>query len=146
MSETVLMPWYWWIIAAALLMTAEIFVPGFVLAGLGFAAVIAGATQWLTVDIGWAIAAFSAAALVFFFAIRPIALRTFMNAEPSPFGIQAMIGQEVTLVDSPDIGGGLQALFRDTRWSVRTNDALSEGDKARIIAVDSTTLIVERIA
>ncbi len=145
MTEVVLIPWYWWLIAAALLMTAEIFVAGFVLAGFGFAAVIAGLAQWITTDTGWAIAAFCAASLVFFFAIRPLALRTFMNAEPSPFGVQAMLGQEVTVVDSPDVGGGLQAVFRDTRWSVRSDDTLTEGDKARIIAVDATTLVVERI-
>lgn len=146
MDELNLMGWHWWLIVAVLLMTAEIFVPGFVLAGLGFAAVIACIVQYFVADTGWAILGFSVASLVFFVSIRPVALRTFMESSPSPFGVQAMLGQEVIIVDSPDVGGGLQTVFRDTRWSVESADELMEGDKAKIVDVRSTTLIVERVA
>ena len=90
-------------------------------------------------------AAWCAAALAFFVGIRPLALRTFMDRRPSPFGIQAMLGKRVTVVDSPDVGGGLQAMFRDTLWSVVSEDDLMEGEQAEIVAVKSNTLVVRRI-
>lgn len=137
--------WHLWLIGGVVLLTAEIFVPGFVLAGLGFAAFVAGAAHWLTGSLGWALAAYCIGALVFFFAIRPIALKTFMDATPSPFGVNAMVGKHITINDSPDVGGGLQTIFRDTKWAVQSEDDLMEGDEAEIIDVKSTILVVKRI-
>ncbi|AQA18199.1 hypothetical protein BST95_08080 [Halioglobus japonicus] len=145
MEATGLEFWHLWLIAGAVLLTAEIFMPGFVLAGLGFAAVVASATQYLTGSTGWALAAFSVGALVFFFGIRPFALRTFMDDKPSPFGVNAMLGKRVVISDSPDVGGNLQTLFRDTHWNVESEDDLMEGDEAEIVAVKSTVLVVKRI-
>ncbi|QFU76795.1 NfeD family protein [Halioglobus maricola] len=137
--------WHLWLIVGAVLLTAEILVPGFVLAGLGFAAMVAGIAQLITGSTGWALAAFSAGALVFFFGIRPLALKTFMDDKPSPFGVNAMIGKRVTISDSPDMGGDLQTTFRDTHWNVQSADDLMEGDEAEIIEVKSTVLVVKRI-
>ena len=145
MEATGLEFWHLWLIAGAVLLTAEIFMPGFVLAGLGFAAVVASATQYLTGSIGWALAGFSVGALVFFFGIRPFALSTFMDDKPSPFGVNAMLGKRVVISDSPDVGGNLQTLFRDTHWNVESEDDLMEGDEAEIVAVKSTVLVVKRI-
>jgi membrane protein implicated in regulation of membrane protease activity len=144
--EISLDPWHLWLIAAVLLITAEIFAPGFVLVGLGFAAVFAALAHFVSDDLGWALGAYSAAALIFFVAIRPLAVRTFMDNKPSPFGINAMVGQQVTVADSPDVGGGMQTQFKDTTWSVESEDDLMEGDRAEIIAVKSTTLVVKRLA
>ena len=137
--------WHLWLIVGAILLTAEIFVPGFVLAAIGFAAVIAGLVQWVTGSLGWALAAFSAGGLVFFFGIRPLALKTFMDNKPSPFGVNAMIGKRVIITDSPDVGGTLQTTFRDTHWNVQSEDELMEGDEAEIIQVKSTVLVVKRV-
>ncbi len=146
MSSIALEAWHLWLIVGAILLTAEILVPGFVLAGLGFAAMCAAAVEYFTRDPGWALLGFIVGATVFFFAIRPIALRTFMDDTPSPFGVNAMIGQQVTVTDSPDVGGAMQAHFRDSTWQVESQDDLFEGDVAEIVAVDSTTLVVKRIA
>ena len=138
-------PWHIWLIVGALLLTAEVFVPGFVLAGLGLSGFVAAGAHYLSDNLGWALAAYSVSALVFFVGIRPVALRTFMSDEPSPFGVNAMLGNRVTITDSPDVGGGLQAEFRDTRWSIESEDSLMEGDRAEIIGVKSNTLVVKRI-
>ncbi len=145
MTEFALQQWHLWLIVGALLLTAEILVPGFVLAGLGFAALCAALVDYFTGDFGWALVGFIVGGIVFFVGIRPIALRTFMDDSPSPFGVNAMIGKQVQIVDSPDIGGGLQAHFRDSTWSVESEDDLFEGDTAEIIAVKSTTLVVRRV-
>ena len=145
MSDMAFQAWHVWLIIGALLLTAEILVPGFVLAGLGFAALCAAIVEYFARDLGWALAGFITGATVFFIGIRPIALRTFMDDKPSPFGVNAMIGQQVTVTDSPDVGGGLQTHFRDSTWQVESEDDLFEGDTAEIIAVNSTTLIVKRV-
>ena len=137
--------WHLWLIVGAVLLTAEIFVPGFVLAGLGLAAFIAGFAHYATDSLGWALLAYSIATLVFFFGIRPLAVRTFMDDTPSPFGVNAMLGKRVIIVDSPDIGGDLQTQFRDTVWTVQSDDDLMEGDEAEILEVKSTVLVVKRV-
>jgi inner membrane protein len=137
--------WHLWLIVGAVLLTAEIFVPGFVLAGLGLAAFIAGFAHYATDSLGWALLAYSIATLVFFFGIRPLAVRTFMDDKPSPFGVNAMLGKRVTIIDSPDIGGDLQTQFRDTVWTVQSDDDLMEGDEAEILEVKSTVLVVKRL-
>ena len=138
-------PWHIWLIVGVVLITSEVFLTGFVLVGLGFAALCAGLAHFLAGDLGWALGAFCVAAIVFFVGIRPFALRTFMDDSPSPFGVNAMIGKRVTITDSPDLGGGLQAEFRDSVWSVTSDDQLMEGDEAEIIEVRSTILVVKRI-
>jgi membrane protein implicated in regulation of membrane protease activity len=145
MFELAILPWHYWLILAALLLTAEIFTSGFVLAGLGFAAAVAAAAHYLTQDTGWALAGFCIASLVFFAGIRPLALRTFMESEPSPFGVQAMLGQQVIIGTDQSGDGGLQTTFRDSKWSVSSTDDLAAGDRAEITGVDSTTLIVKRV-
>ncbi|MEP5568671.1 MAG: NfeD family protein [Halioglobus sp.] len=137
--------WHLWLIVGAILLTAEIFVPGFVLAGLGLAAFLAGFVHYGTDSLGWAMLAFSVGSLVFFFGIRPLAVRTFMDDKPSPFGVNAMKGKHVTISDSPDVGGGLQTHFRDTVWGVQSEDDLMEGDEAEIVDVKSAILVVKRI-
>ena len=137
--------WHLWLILGAVLLTAEIFVPGFVLAGLGIAAFVAGFAHFASDSLGWAMLAFSVASLLFFFGIRPLAVRTFMDDKPSPFVVNAMIGKRVVISDSPDLGGGMQTHFRDTLWSVQSDDDLMEGDEAEIIEVKSTVLVVKRI-
>jgi len=140
-----LSPWHLWIIAGVVLLTAEIFVPGFFLAGLGFGAICAALGHYLGGELGWALAAYAIGALVFFIGIRPLALRTFMKREPSRFGVRGMVGQQVTVMDSPDVGGRYYTVFRDSRWSLESDDDLMEGDLAEVVAVRTSTLIVKRL-
>ena len=145
MENTIFEPWHLWLIGGVLLITAEVFLSGFVLVGLGFAAICAGLAHYASGDLGWALGSYCIAAVVFFVGIRPFALRTFMDDSPSPFGVNAMIGQRIRVSDSPDLGGAFQTEFRDSIWSVESQDELMEGDEAEIIAVRSTVLVVKRI-
>jgi membrane protein implicated in regulation of membrane protease activity len=56
-----------------------------------------------------------------------------------------MLGQQVTIMASGADDGHLHTIFRDTRWSVASDDALSAGDVAEVVGVDSTTLLVKRV-
>ncbi len=145
MASFGLSPWHLWIIGGVLLLALEIFVSGFFLAALGFGALCAALGQYLGGSLGWALLAYCIGALVFFFGIRPFALRTFMKDEPGRFGVNGMLGQHVIISDSPDIGGNYTTIFRDTRWTVESDDDLMEGDTAQVTGVRSSTLIVKRI-
>lgn len=145
MMETGLQPWHLWVILGVLLLTLEIFVPGFVLAGLGFAAVCAALVHYFSGDFGWALAAFSAGALVFFIGIRPLALRTFMQRGRAPFGIHGMVGKQVKVMGGPDVNGRYHTVFRDSRWRLESEEALNEGDLVEVVAVRTSTFIVKHI-
>jgi len=146
MMDVGLSPWHLWIILGVLLLTAEIFVSGFVLAGLGFGAVCAALGHYLGGELGWALLAYVVGALVFFVGIRPLALRTFMERGPSLFGVHGMVGKQVTVIDGPDVGGRFYTRFRDSRWALESEDDLMEGDTAEIVSVKTSTLVVRRIA
>ncbi|TGD74607.1 NfeD family protein [Mangrovimicrobium sediminis] len=141
-----LSPWHLWIILAVVLLTAEIFVSGFVLAGLGFGALTAALGHYLSGELGWALAGYCAGALLFFVAIRPIALRTFMRGDRPRFGVHGMLGKQVTVMDSPALGGGYYTVFRDSRWELESTDDLMDGDLAEVVDVRTSTLIVKRVA
>ncbi|MFV0477798.1 MAG: NfeD family protein [Parahaliea sp.] len=141
-----LSPWHLWVIAGVVLLILEIFTSGFVLAGLGFGAICAAIGHYWGESLDWALLAYSIGALVFFVGIRPFALRTFMKAEPARFGIQGMIGQHVTIMDSPDMGGKYYTVFRDSRWGVESEDDLTEGDLAEVIDVRTSVFIVKRLS
>ncbi len=137
--------WHIWVMVGILLFTAEIFVPGFVLASLGIGAFTGAGAQAVSGDLGWAIAGFIAGASIALMAVRPILVRTFMDDSPSPFGAEGMKGQLVTIIDAGDVGGQLKTQFRGSIWSIISDDDLLEGDHAEIIDVDGATLKVVRV-
>ena len=145
MMDIGLEAWHIWVILGILLFTAEIFVPGFVLASLGIGAFVAAAAQAAFNDLGWAIAGFVVGASIALMAVRPLLVRTFMDDSPSPFGAEGMKGQIVTIIDAGDIGGQLKTQFRGSTWAVVSDDDLLEGDQAEITEVNGATLKVTRI-
>jgi membrane protein implicated in regulation of membrane protease activity len=145
MADIGLEAWHIWVILGILLFTAEIFVPGFVLASLGVGAFAGAAAHALSGELGWAIAGFIAGASLALVAIRPLVVRTFIDDAPSPFGAEGMKGLIVTITDADDVGGQLKTQFRDSTWAVVSDDDLLEGDRAEIIEVNGATLKVARV-
>ncbi len=137
--------WHIWVVLGILLFIAEIFVPGFVLAGLGIGAFAGAAAHAVSNDLGWAIAGFIAGTSVALVAVRPLLVRTFMDDSPSPFGAEGMKGQIVTIIDADDVGGQLKTQFRGSIWAVVSDDELLEGDQAEITEVNGAALKVTRI-
>jgi len=137
--------WHIWVVLGILLFIAEIFVPGFVLAGLGIGAFAGAAAHAVSNDLGWAIAGFIAGTSVALVAVRPLLVRTFMDDSPSPFGTEGMKGQIVTIIDADDVGGQLKTQFRGSTWAVVSDDDLLEGDQAEITEVNGAVLKVTRI-
>lgn len=137
-------PWGW-LTAAAVLLIAEIVVPGIFLLWLGIAALVVGLLSFV-IDWGWqlqwlAFALISLAAIPLW---RKIARagetsdRPFLNRR-----MQAMVGRVFTL-EQPIVGGNGTIAVDDTVWRV-TGDDTPAGTRIRIARVDGATIHVERV-
>ncbi|MFL9828190.1 NfeD family protein [Rhodoplanes sp. SY1] len=136
-------PWGW-LAAAAVLLIAEIVVPGVFLLWLGIAALIVGLVSFV-IDWGWqlqwlAFALISLAAIPLW---RKLARagettdRPFLNKR-----LEAMVGRVFTL-ERPIVGGSGTIAVDDTVWRVIGDDAPA-GTRIRIARVDGATIHVER--
>ncbi|EJW13566.1 Putative activity regulator of membrane protease YbbK [Rhodovulum sp. PH10] len=135
-------PWGW-LTAAAVLLIAEIVVPGIFLLWLGIAALLVGLISFL-VDWGWqlqliAFAVFSVVAIPLW---RRLARETptdrpFLNRR-----LEALVGRVFTL-EKPIVDGAGTITVDDTVWRVTGPDAPA-GSRVTVAAVDGVTIRVER--
>ena len=136
-------PWGW-LTAAALLLIAEIVVPGAFLLWLGIAALIVGLVSFV-IDWGWqlqwlAFALISLAAIPLWRKLAQVG-----DASDQPFlnrRLEAMVGRVFTL-ERPIVGGTGTIAVDDTVWRVTGAD-VPAGTRIRIARVDGATIHVER--
>lgn len=140
--DAMLQPWHLWIILGVCLFIGEVFVSSFLLAGLGFGCLMAGVVHWFAGDLTFAMAAFITWSITFLALIRPYLSKALGPEQVSYFGADGMIGDVVQVSDASDVGGQLKARYRDTTWTLRCDQDLFEGDKAQIIGVDGSILVV----
>lgn len=137
-------PWHVWTIIAVCLFIGEIFLPGFLLASLAIGALAGAAAHQLGGYIGWGMAGFAFGAGISLVLIRPYVAKALGPEEDAKFGADSMLGDVISVSDASDVGGALKARYRDSSWSLRSDDELFEGDRAIIVAVDGATLVVRR--
>lgn len=77
--------------------------------------------------------------------IRPYFSKLLAPEERSSFGAAGMVGDAITVSDASDVGGQLKARYRDSLWSLKSEDELFEGDQVVITDVEGATLIVKKI-
>ncbi len=143
--EIGLEPWHVWVIVAVCLFIGEVFLPGFVLASLGVGALAAALVHQVTGDMGWGIGSFALGSGIGLLLIRPYFSKLLAPEEHSSFGAAGMVGDAITVCDASDVGGQLKARYRDSLWSLKSQDELLEGDQVVIINVDGATLVVKKI-
>ncbi|NVO14117.1 MAG: NfeD family protein [Rhodoplanes sp.] len=137
-------PWGW-LTAAAVLLIAEIMVPGIFLLWLGIAALIVGLVSFV-IAWGWQLQ-WLAFALISLAAI-PLWRRLARAGQTSdqPFlnrRIEAMVGRIFTL-ERPIVGGAGTIAVDDTIWRVTGSDAPA-GSRIKVTHVDGATVHVERV-
>lgn len=133
-----------WLTAAAVLLIAEIVVPGIFLLWLGIAALIVGLVSFV---IGWswqiqwlAFALISLAAIPLWRKLARVGEtsdRPFLNRR-----LEEMVGRVFTL-ERPIVGGAGTIAMDDTVWRITGADAPA-GTRVRIARVDGATIHVER--
>lgn len=134
-----------WIALAAVLMAAEILVPGYFLIWLGLAAALTGVI-FLFVGAAWQIqlavfAAFSLVSLYGWFKVMKASNgsesdRPDLNRRP-----EALIGREFVL-DEPIHAGRGRVRIADSVWAV-TGPDLASGVRVKVRGLDGATLVVE---
>ncbi|MDC7785654.1 NfeD family protein [Rhodoplanes sp. TEM] len=133
-----------WLTAAAVLLIAEIVVPGIFLLWLGIAALIVGLVSFV-IDWSWqlqwlAFALISLAAIPLWRKLARVGEtsdRPFLNRR-----LEEMVGRVFTL-ERPIVGGAGTIAVDDTVWRITGADAPA-GTRIRIARVDGATIHVER--
>ncbi|QCI64640.1 NfeD family protein [Phreatobacter stygius] len=135
-----------WIAFAAVLLVAEIVVPGYFLIWLGAAAAITGVIFLLLPDASWQVQAgvFAALALASVVAWFRFAWSRNSDASDQPHLNErsgTIVGQEF-VIDEPIQAGRGRVRIADTVWAVTGPDCAS-GTRVRVKRIDGTTLVVE---
>ncbi len=136
--------WYWWV-AAALLVVLEVFIPGNVLVWLGVSAGLVGFAALVVPEMP------SSVALVLFAILAVssvLTARFYIRRQQKPTDhpalnrrAQQMVGRTVELVE-PIRGGFGRVRIGDSLWVVRGDDR-DAGMSVRVVATAGTDLLVE---
>ncbi|TVV75155.1 NfeD family protein [Sphingomonas solaris] len=141
-----LAPYWWWLIAALALATAEIVAPGVFLIWLGAAAAVAGIlTALLGLPLLGQVIVFAVASVAGVYAARRWFQRN-PGISPDPLlndRAGQLIGMLVTVVEPIAADRG-RVRVGDGVWNAAGIDAVP-GETVRVIGAHGTTLLVERI-
>ncbi len=140
--------WHLWIIAAVVLLIAEVFTPGFVLACFGVGALAAGLAAASGLGFNPQVGVFTIASLITFFGARPFYLKHMSKAGSDlKTNTEALSGRRGLVVEGivP-----LKTLGRvkvgGEDWSACSDDDedIEEGAEVRVVRVDGARVIVTR--
>lgn len=141
--------WQIWIIAAALLLVAEMFTTGFWLACVAIGALVAAGVALLPVGLVPQVIAFAGATVASLLGLRPALAHRFLH----PLGsvrtnVDALLGKSgiVTVAFDPVTGlGRVSVEGEDWRSAlVEGERALPPGSRVVVVQVDGSTVVVER--
>lgn len=139
-----------WAILGVVLIFAELFIPGVVIAFFGAGALITALTTWagLTPGASSQLLVFLFASPVLLFLFRKYLKKTFLGvskeAENIDFNIEVgKIVPVIELIDPETFGGKVR--YQGTPWSARASERIAPGESVKIKGFDNLTLIVERI-
>jgi inner membrane protein len=137
--------WYWWAVAAVLLVF-EMMLPGIVFLFLALGAVAVGAFMLVVSDLGLELQLFVFAIVSVASAVvlRPT-LKRLQQGRPQDATINArgdsLVGRTIVL-DAPILNGRGRVTVGDGSWTVTGPDMVA-GSKVRVAAVNGTELSVE---
>jgi membrane protein implicated in regulation of membrane protease activity len=136
--------WYWWALAAVLLV-CEMLLPGVVFLFLAIGAAASGLVLLLAADLSleFQLVVFALVSVVSAVALRPFLKklqRRTTNASLNARG-EALVGR-IFVLDKPILGGHGRIKLGDGSWSVTGPDMVA-GAKVRVAAVSGTELRVE---
>lgn len=136
-----------WLTFGLILMILELFVPGTFVIWFGFGAVATGLVlAFVPLSVSGQLATFavcSAISLCFgFFVYKRIFGANKEVAQKNKTGAQKYIGQTFKVTE--DIGDDLgKVAVGDTVWLAKSDHSIAKGQRAKVVAVEGTILIVE---
>ncbi len=139
--------WHLWIIAAVVLLIAEVFTPGFVLACFGIGALAGGLSAAFGMPFNGQVIIFIAASLATFFGARPFYLKH-MSAGPGlKTNTEALVGKRgLVIADIVPLEGRGRVKVGGEEWSAITGDEtdIEDGATILIVRVDGSRVVVAR--
>jgi len=136
--------WYWWALAA-LLLVFEMLLPGVVFLFLAIGAAVAGAALLVAsgLSLEWQLVVFAVVAVLSAVALRPYFKRLQSKTADATLNARgaALVGQ-VFVLDKPILAGRGRVKLGDGSWIVTGPDMVA-GAKVRVAAVNGTELRVE---
>jgi membrane protein implicated in regulation of membrane protease activity len=133
-----------WIVAGLILAALEMIVPGLVIIWFGVAGVITGLLAILVHNPYVQFGVFIALAAVLVVFSQRIA-RRITHPEPEPVGANRMqnaIGLVVQDITPPDLG---RVKVNGDEWRAEAKTEIARGTKVRVLGVEGTHLMVERL-
>lgn len=139
----------WFLIGLALVLS-EFMLPGVILVFFGMGAWTAAVTSWIGLTPGWTsqLLVFAVSSVIYLVLLRRWFQARFMGFEgdhqnPSN-NIDEFQGQVVSVLEDidPETGDG-KVEFKGAGWSARSEVFIAAQQRARVIGVDSITLLVE---
>jgi len=142
--------WQIWIVAAALLLVAEMFAPGFWLASVAVGCLAAGVAALLPVGLVGQVLVFAASAVGSLFGLRPVLVRRFLHAR----GMEVRTNMDALAGKSGVVTNRFDPVTHIGRVTVDGEDwrgtlaegtpALEPGTRIIVVQVDGSTLVVEK--
>ena len=143
-------PWLIWIIVAFVMLVAEIFTPGFLLACLGLGCLASGIFALVGAGLSVQVIVFITATLVVFFGIRPFILKRFYKAaEGVRTNVDALVGRQGMVIEPIDtVKGAGRVVVAGENWRGATEDnSLIPADTRIVVArVEGTKLIIKPLS
>ena len=143
--------WQIWVVAAALLLVAEMFAPGFWLASVAVGCAAAALAALLPVGLLGQVLVFAASTVGSLFGLRPVLVRRFLH----PRGMEVRTNVEALVGKTGVVTRRIDAVTRVGRVVVEGEDwrgallegggsALEPGTRVIVVQVDGSTLVVEK--
>ncbi len=142
--------WHIWVIAGIVLLIAEIFTPGFVLACFGVACLVAAIFAAFDLGLTVEVIVFCVASVVAFFAVRPLFAKRFYRSddEATKTNVDALVGKVGMVAEriDPDVNVGRVVLGGDNWRAISVDGAVIElSEKVEVVRVEGTKLFVKKV-
>lgn len=147
--------WQIWVVAAALLLVAEMFAPGFWLASVAVGCLAAGLAGLLPIGLIGQIFVFAGGSLGSLFGLRPVLVRRFLHSRGTEVrtNVEALVGKSGVVVKRFDPVTRMgRVVVEGEDWRGTLLEAgegppgppLEAGTRIVVIQVDGSTLVVEK--
>ena len=136
--------WVWWMIAAGVLATGEIFTMGFFLGPIAVAALLSAVVALAGAGLAAQWVVFIIASLGSLLVLRPVARRHLRTPPSIRTGTAALVGGPATVLERVDRSGG-QVKIGGEVWSARAydeEDAFEPGARVEVMKIDGATALV----
>ncbi len=141
----------YWLIAAIVLIIAEIFLPGGIVIFLGCGCLVVATAIWFGLVSSWvgALTLFFISSMLFIVVLREFAMRYFGGdfSKDNTIEILDEVGEEVKVVETIGPGNAVGRIdLRGTQWpAVGDGGEIATGEIARIVSRENVQYIVEGV-